>query len=226
MSRGTLDTARAASERGARLLQGCEPPFFVTFLRHVFWSRPFVTSLVTRGEKMRIALIFFLLASPAFAQSKEALAATVFACGSTDVKFDVKEGQPAQPASEPEAGKALVYVVEDMGPAADECLGGCVTVRVGLDGDWVGANQGNSHFSFLVSPGEHHLCSNWQSRFASRSSFYSLANFNAEAGKIYYFRTRVWGGDKIPWLDLDRMNSDQGRYMVVASAVVTSHVKK
>jgi hypothetical protein len=175
---------------------------------------------------MRIALIFFLLASPAFAQTKEAINAAVFACGSTNVKFDVKPSPAELPASGPDAGKALVYVIEDMGPAAEECLGGCITVRVGLDGDWVGANQGNSHFSFSVSPGEHHLCSNWQSSLASRSSYYSLANFTAQAGKIYYFRTRIWAGDKIPWLDLDRVNSDQGRYLVVASPLVTSYAKK
>jgi hypothetical protein len=174
---------------------------------------------------MKTALMLILLASPAFAQTKDAMSAAVFACGSTSVKFEVKETLP-QDASEPQAEKALVYIIQDMGPAAEECLGGCVTIRVGLDGEWVGANQGNSHFSFSVSPGEHHLCSNWQSSLASRSSYYSLANFTAEAGKIYYFRTRIWAGDKIPWLDLDRVNSDQGRYLVVASPFVVSRAKK
>jgi hypothetical protein len=174
---------------------------------------------------MKTALMFFLVLSPTFAQTKDAMNAAVFACGSTSVKFEVKE-QPPQAASEPQEGKALVYIIEDMGPAAEECLGGCVTIRVGLDGEWVGANQGNSHFSFSVSPGEHHLCSNWQSSLASRSSYYSLANFTAEVGRIYYFRTRIWAGDKIPWLDLDRVNSDQGRYLVVASPFVVSRAKK
>jgi hypothetical protein len=97
---------------------------------------------------------------------------------------------------------------------------------MGLDGDWVGANQGNTHFSFSVSPGEHHLCSNWQSSLSSRSSFYSLANFTAEAGKIYYFRARIWQGARISWLDLDPVNSDQGRYLVIASPLAVSRAKK
>ena len=174
---------------------------------------------------MKTALLFLLLASPAYAQTQEAVNAALFACGPANVKFDVKESGP-QPESAIEPGKALVYVIEDMGQAAEECVGGCITIRMGVDGEWVGANQGNTHFSFSVSPGEHHLCSNWQSSFSSRSSFYSLANFTAEAGKIYYFRARIWQGARISWLDLDPVNSDQGRYLVIASPLAVSHAKK
>src|ERR1019366_9119074 len=30
--------------------------------------------------------------------------------------------------------------------------------KVGLDGAWVGANQGSSYFFFATTSGEHHLC--------------------------------------------------------------------
>jgi hypothetical protein len=172
-----------------------------------------------KEETMRIALLLFLLASPAYAQTQDAASAALFACGPANVKFDVKEsGVPVDAASEP--GKALVYVIEDTGQVAD------ITIRVGLDGGWVGANQGNTHFPFLVSPGEHHLCANWQSSLSSRSAFYSLANFTVEAGKIYYFRARLWEGARIAPLDLDPLNSDEGRYLVVASPLAVSHAKK
>jgi hypothetical protein len=39
--------------------------------------------------------------------------------------------EPIQPAVAPESGKALVYVIEDIGTTA--CPGGCVSVKVGLD---------------------------------------------------------------------------------------------
>jgi len=172
---------------------------------------------------MRAALIFLLLASPALAQDRAATAAALSACGPPNVKFDVKESQ-TNALSEPESGKALVYVIEDKGQGA--CLGGCVTIRVGLDGAWMGANQGNTYFSFSVQPGEHHICSNWQSGVAGFSSFYSLSNLTAVAGRVYYFRTRIWFSDKIPHLDLDPMNSDEGRYLVAASPFVISHPKK
>jgi hypothetical protein len=38
-----------------------------------------------------------------------------------------------------------------------------VTVRIGLDGTWAEASHGKSYFAFSVTPGEHHLCANWQS---------------------------------------------------------------
>jgi len=174
-------------------------------------------------RKMITALIFFILASPALAQESTTTTSGLSGCGRANIKFDVRLDQ-AQLPTEPESGKALVYIIEGDGQV--ECLGGCVTVRVGLDGAWVGANQGYSHFSFSVLPGEHHLCSNWQSRLAVYSSHYALANFTAEAGKVYYFRTRVWASDRTVRLDLDPVNSDEGRYLVAASPLVVSHPKK
>jgi hypothetical protein len=113
-----------------------------------------------------------------------------------------------------------------MGQGRVECLIGCVTIRVALDGSWIGANQGNTHFSFSVLPGEHRLCSNWQSSLAERSSVYSLANFAAEAGKVYCFRTRIWALERLVSLDLDAANSDEGRYLVASTPCAVSHAKK
>jgi hypothetical protein len=167
---------------------------------------------------MKIALILFLLASPALAQNKTDTTGALSACGPANVKFEVKPDQ-TQPLSEPPSGKALVYVIED----EVECLRAapCTTIRIGLDGSWVGATHGNTHFSFSVLPGDHHLCSNWQSKPKDPSCFYSLANFTAEAGKVYYFRARVWTR-----LDLDPVNSDEGRYLVATSPLVISLPKK
>jgi hypothetical protein len=174
---------------------------------------------------VRTTLLFLLLTSPVLAQDRAAMTAAVSACGQANTKFAVKQDQ-TQPPSKPESGKALVYVIEDMGQWDRGCLGGCITIRVGLDGAWIGANQGNTHFSFSVLPGEHHLCANWQSSLAERSSMYSLADFNAEAGKVYYFRTRVWASGNVPFLDLDPVNNDEGRYQVAASPPAISNPKK
>jgi hypothetical protein len=114
-------------------------------------------------------------------------------------------------------------VIEDY---AAVCLVGCATVRVGLDGAWIGANQGNTYFSFTVTAGEHHLCSNWQSNLERYSSMYSLANFTAEAGKAYYFRTRAWFSYQAPRFDLEALNSDEGNYLVAASPQAFSHPKE
>jgi len=79
---------------------------------------------------MKTVLLFLLLASPAYAQTQEAVNAALFGCGPANVKFDVKESAP-QPESAIEPGKALVYVIEDMGQAAEECVGGCAWMASG-----------------------------------------------------------------------------------------------
>jgi hypothetical protein len=172
---------------------------------------------------MRTALIFLLLESPALAQDKAPTIGALSACGPANVKFEVNLDQ-TQPPSGPPSDKALVYMIEDRGQST-ELVGG-VNVRVGPDGAWVGANKGNTYFSFLVPPGEHHLCSNWQSSLATYAAYHSVTNFTAEVGKIYYFRTRLWFSDKVPFLDLDEINSDEGRYLVSTSSLAVSRAKK
>ena len=171
---------------------------------------------------MRTALILLLLAYPAVAQEKTGTTAAS-ACGPLDVKFEVNQNQTK--SIEPDSGKALVYVVEDIGRPGRRCFMGCATVRVGLDGAWIGANHGTSHFSFSVEPGEHHLCANWQSGPGRFSSTQSLANFTADAGKVYYFRARIWGSDR-RYLDLDPVSTDEGSYLVAASPLAVSRPKK
>jgi Protein of unknown function (DUF2846) len=172
---------------------------------------------------MKALLLFFLLAAPAFAQDTASTSPGLAACGSDNVKFAVKEDKAQQSVTQMEPGKALVYVIEDY---AAVCLGGCATVRVGLDGAWIGANRARTYFFFAITPGEHHLCSNWQSNVETYSSLYSLANFTAEAGRTYYFRTRVWFSYQSPRLDLEALNSDEGNYLVASSRLAVSHAKK
>ena len=93
---------------------------------------------------MRTALLLFLLASPALAQTKSSIAAPPSSCGPTNVQFDVKRDPSAAPA-ELDPSKALIYLIGSFGDG---------TIRMGLDGTWIGANGGDSHFSFSVPPGE------------------------------------------------------------------------
>jgi hypothetical protein len=109
---------------------------------------------------MRTILLLFLIASPAFAQSAPGVAMAP-GCGAFSVTFSVKTNKNQHPFAQPDAGKALVYFVED-----DSNFNATPkpTVRVGLDGAWVGATHGNSYFYFSVDVGEHHLCASWQGR--------------------------------------------------------------
>jgi len=172
--------------------------------------------------KSALALLI-LFAAAAFAQDEPAIAAAEAACGPKNVKFDARQDADQHPIPQPDANKALVYVVQEIGEM--QCTG-CALTKVGLDGAWVGANQGSSYFFFTAEPGERHLCVNWQSRFATRSHAFAVANFTAEAGKVYYFRSRVFPTRYDYLFDLDPVNSDQGKFLVASSGFSVSHAKK
>ena len=65
------------------------------------------------------------------------------ACGDENVKFDVKT-EKDQPAPEPPpAGSGQIIFVEEQNARTSFHM---VTVRYGMDGNWVGANYGDSYF--------------------------------------------------------------------------------
>ena len=54
---------------------------------------------------------------------------------------------------------------------------------------------------------------------------FSMAGFTAEAGKVYYFRARLFPGHGDYSVDLDLINSDEGKFLVASSAFCVSHAK-
>src|SRR5690348_15485727 len=158
---------------------------------------------------MKMILAFLCLLSAAWAQDDAAIAKAKAGCGPEETRIDVKIAEHQHPMGQAESGKALVYVV---GGEIDNGICCGITERVALDGSWVGGTHGNSYFFLEVAPGEHHMCANWQSHFASRKKRVSLAGFSAEAGKTYYFRVRVTsqGQHEPPLLDLEQINPDEG----------------
>ena len=70
----------------------------------------------------------------------------------------------------------------------DEC-GGCTTppLRFGVDGQWLGANRGNSYFAVDVVPGIHHLCALSQGSLGPSKPEVRWVNFAAAADRVYYF---------------------------------------
>jgi hypothetical protein len=177
---------------------------------------------------MKIALITLLFAASAFAQAPPA--GLPAACGSGKVSFNVTLDNAHNTPAQPDQGQARVYFIQDNGTWGEDQHN---TLRIGMDGAWVGAYKDNSWFFISVQPGEHHVCANVQSHF-SVGQLVALAHFTAEAGKAYYFRTRflgglippeLTGGNKSwnhespppPYLDLDLVDSDQGEYLVASS---------
>jgi len=152
------------------------------------------------------------------------------ACGDLQVSMAVKLDKSQPPMARPVPGKALVYFIQDMG--APFTLGystttvGYPTTKIGVDGEWVGANKQNSWFSVDVAPGEHHLCAAVQSSFVPRDI--EIAHLTAEAGMVYYYRTRIvmQGKDELEYLTFQAIDSDEGQYLVTSHPLATTHAHK
>jgi hypothetical protein len=173
-----------------------------------------------------VLLVFALLASPGLAQDQAAVARAGAGCGPDKVPFEVATHKKQHPEAKTEAGKALVYVFEDEKRDPNQRLGN-VTIRIGLDGKWVGANHGKSYFFFPVDPGEHALCANWQSSFRMYSKLASAASLTAEAGKVYYFQASVEERTNYPpGVKVEAVDPAEEQLLVAGSALSSSHPKQ
>ena len=181
---------------------------------------------------MKTALVVIFLAVSLFAQDRS-VAAAQSACGPSDVQFRIKTNSNEHQLAPNETDRALVYVIEEQKFRTFND----VTARVGLDGAWMGANRGNSYLSFSVEAGEHHLCTDWISDWLPNGRLVSLSNFTAEPGEVYYFRARTTGGPSAigdgklqaaagASIDLELVNSDEGKLLVASSVLSVSHPKK
>jgi hypothetical protein len=159
--------------------------------------------------------------SQAFAQVQAATARTAAGCGPSQVQFDVKLDDTLHVLAQPEAGKAIVYVFEDdfTGP----------TMRIGVDGSWAGATNGKSFIYFSIAPGEHNVCTEWQSNVFKKTSerVGGAISLNLEAGKVYYLRMTFEEVTKASGrIKLDLTDNAEGQFLLSSSALSNSHPKK
>jgi hypothetical protein len=177
---------------------------------------------------------FLLLASPVLAQDQAATARAASGCGPAQVDYDVKTDKKQHPVGQVEPGRALVYVIAEL--KTDDLgfrLTGIIT-KVGLDSNWVGANRGQSYFFFSVDPGEHQICTNWQSALGSRSKLGSALTFTAEPGKVYYFHTQVYAITGTPHeqqysdfaVEFEPIDPAEGHFLISSSPFSISKPKK
>lgn len=177
---------------------------------------------------LRTALIALLFASPAFAQDSTVNPLAAAGCGANEIHFDVKTDKKQHPTAQPDAGKALVYVI---GAAWSDYVAvhiGTPPTRVGINGTWVGANGYRSYFFFPVEPGDHRLCTGVQSKFGwvVKSSM-AATSFTAEAGKTYYFRTKTPKGQEASEArKLVPVDPAEAQLLIASTAFSTSRLKK
>ena len=174
--------------------------------------------------KMNFLLATFLLTSLAFAQSDGSLGAP--GCGPPNAKFEVRTEDGQQRAAQPEAGKALVYFIQD---DSDFNSRPRPTTRMGIDGSWVGATQSNSYFYVSVDPGVHHLCASWQTTVVlGQGHKTAAAHFTAEANGVYYFEAKDtwWRDGGLAGIRLKPLDSDEGQLMASKFSMSVSQPKK
>lgn len=178
---------------------------------------------------MRILVVSLLtmLAVPVHAQDQAAAARTAAGCGADNVQFNVKTDKSQHPQGQVPAGKALVYVFEVEKTDAAAFKIGAVTIRVGLDGQWVGANHGNTYFYFQVAPGDHSICANWQSSIGRVAKLASAISLTAEAGQVYYVLTKVdERSHDNPAVWIEPLDPAEAKLLIASASLSNSHPKK
>ena len=128
------------------------------------------------------------------------------ACGDSTVRFKVKRIKGPSDVPAPSPGSARLVVLENGLGYADQYFVPkgksrprnykklpqrlTPTVRMGIDGQWMGALRGNDFITFTAPPGEHHLCVQFQNPGNAGTSstlpMAFLSDMNADAGQIYY----------------------------------------
>ena len=173
-------------------------------------------------------LLLALSALPTLAQSQADTARAAAGCGPELADFDVKTDKKQHPAPQPEAGKSMVFIIEELKTNDLGFTLGGVTTKVGIDGKWVGANKSDSYFFLPVDPGEHRLCSGWQSTLKRYSQLQNALTFTAEAGKTYYFRVLIYAEEtdkRIPHLKLEALDPAEAQLRIAVSGLSTSRQK-
>jgi len=173
---------------------------------------------------MRIfwGIIVFLAPTLLFAQNS----AATNGCGPNNVQFSVKISKEYAP-TQPEKGKALVFVFATEEHDERQIRIGHAITRVGVDGTWVGANQDSTYFAFSLDPGRHHICTNWQSSIGFLHKMAGAITFDAEAGKTYYFETKIdERTDRPQEIRLEHLDPDDGESLISNSTYITSQAKR
>jgi len=176
---------------------------------------------------IKTLVVLLLFADPLWAQDQAADALAMAGCGPNEVKFEVKKDKKEHPTGQVEPGKALVYVFGDETRDADVSYFGGPTVRLGVDGAWMGATQYQSYFFFLVEPGGHRMCAGWQTKLARFARVRTAASFSVQAGEVYYFRVvSEMRQKRESAIKIDPLDAAEGELLIANFGLSTSRTKK
>ena len=148
--------------------------------------------------------------------------AALAACGPKKAHFAVKlEHHPFTP-SPPPPGVARVYLISET--QAIPLVHTPIT-KVGMDGQWIGANKVDSYLTMNVSPGSHVFCATIAGHGLFRvrePASVALAKLDAQAGHTYYLWNYSMGaGDAFTFTPI---NPDQAAMYLETMSESVSHL--
>ena len=161
---------------------------------------------------MKVALLALFFAASTFAQNAADPATT--SCGPAGAQVHVHLDKHPPAPQPPEPGKARVYFIQQSGMKFNLEY---PSIKVAVDGAWVGALRPNSYFAASVAPGEHHLCASLHSVALGAAT--ELADFSAEPGRSYFYRSRLIFTRGQVYLELQPVDSDEARHLMASDPV-------
>jgi hypothetical protein len=169
--------------------------------------------LEEKEEPMKTILL--VLAVSTSLASAQTPSVTKTACGPAGTHIPATASESNQETMKPVPGKGMLYLLMDDGISGNNQH---YTVKMGVDGAWVGAYRVNSYIAVSLDPGEHHLCANVQSA-SSWGRIVALAHLKVVPGETYYFRTTFLAGlnsqyASAPFLSFEPLDSDEGKYLI------------
>ncbi len=154
------------------------------------------------------------------------------ACGDPFAKFTVQPGALNPPTVSIGKNEARVYVIQDtvIPSKPGQKLAGAATIKVGIQGRWVGATSGRSYIVVPVQAGENHFCGRvevskigWWTAGCFPVGNTALLRLQVVAGKTYYVRAKAYqidvgvDDDFICAINLDTVNPDEGKLLLAES---------
>jgi len=173
---------------------------------------------------MKAVLAIFLL--PIFLVAQNQSSAVASACGVEKISMLVDLDHSQHLIEQPETGKARIYFIQQTGlNEKGVVIGASEITKIGIDGQWVGANKKDSYFSVSVEPGEHHLCMAPQMAPSPSYGDVELVHLVVEAGRVYYYRTRISSERPPIFLGLNQVDSDEAEYLIASDWLARAHTK-
>jgi len=175
----------------------------------------------------KFIFLAFLFVVPAFGQNQTSDAFTSAGCGPKEVSFQVKVDKNHHATGQVAPQEALIYIFNEETRDSDITYIGAPTIRVGVDGTWVGANSSRSYFFFALPSGEHRLCVAMQGFAGDKYHASAASAIAVDLGKTYYFRTITERRQKRePGVKLESIDSAEGSLAIANCGLAVSHPKK